>query len=606
MRVFCDVIHSTREDTIPCRERGRGQREALMEKRLLLFFAVTFLLVSLWPRLFPPPAPALPSASPLATEDPLVAPIETETNPSLAEEPEESTSAPAELEARTAAGEESVVVDTDVYRLTFSNRGAHLTSARLKTFADGLGAPYELVSEDASRHAGTYPLDVRVASAGATGEMRKALFEVRPSGPLAISGSETADLEFVWADGKGLEVSKRFRFYGATYGVDVEISVREKGQEIAKEILYGPGLGREVASGNYVGVEKGILASRGEVELFAAKDLEEAGTAVSVDAAGVASHYFAAIMLPEPGGVYGSRLSRTTIPAVSQGEKGKAQKEHQAIVASLEAPGSSAAFHLFLGPKKMELLEQLQPGLSRIIELGKWMRYPAMLLRTGLIALHDRVGNWGWAIVLLTFVINLLLVPLKHYSFVSMRKMQKLAPQIQRIKDRYKKVKQTDPKYQQMNQEIMGLYKEHGVNPVSGCLPMLLMIPFFFAFYRLLMSSIELRQAPFVLWIHDLSQFDPYFVLPILMGTTQLVIQQMTPQTTVDPVQGKVMKLMPIMFTFILAWAPAGLVLYWFSNNIVSMLQQILTNRLLGKGEDEDGQRGAKKKVAGKQAQAHG
>jgi YidC/Oxa1 family membrane protein insertase len=134
---------------------------------------------------------------------------------------------------------------------------------------------------------------------------------------------------------------------------------------------------------------------------------------------------------------------------------------------------------------------------------------------------------------------------------------------------------------------------------------MLLMIPFFFAFYRLLMSSIELRHAPFILWIHDLSQFDPYFVLPILMGVTQVAIQKMTPQTTVDPVQAKIMQFMPIMFTFILAWAPAGLVLYWFSNNLVSMVQQVVTNRWLGKGEDEGGQ-GAKAKKPAKQAQAHG
>ncbi len=577
-----------------------------MEKRLLLFFAVTFLLVSLWPRLFPPPPPPpLPSASPLADELPSTEKVEPA--PELVEGSTDP--APAEMETRSAGAEQNLVVDTDVYRLVFSNRGAHLVSARLKGYEDGHGDPYELVSEDASRHADVYPLDVSLENAAETGELRRALFEVQPPGPITISGSETAEVVFAWADGKGLEVSKRLRFHGSIYGVDVQVSVREKGQEVAKQILYGPGLGREIASGNYVGVEKGVLAARGEVELFSAKDLDEAGAAVSVDAAGVASHYFAALMLPEAGGVYGSRLSRTTIPAAAAGEDGKPQKEHQAITASLEAPGSAAAFHLFLGPKKLELLEHLQPGLSRIIELGDWMWYPAILLRTGLIALYERVGNWGWAIVLLTVVINLLLVPLKHYSFVSMRKMQKLAPQIQRIKDRYKKVKPTDPRYQQMNQEIMGLYKEHKVSPVSGCLPMLLMIPFFFAFYRLLMASIELRQAPFILWIQDLSQFDPYFVLPILMGVSQLVIQQMTPQTTVDPVQAKIMKLMPILFTFILAWAPAGLVLYWFSNNIVSMVQQVLTNRWLGRGEDEDGQRGAKaheKKKAVKQAQAHG
>ena len=580
-----------------------------MEKRLLFFFAVTFLLVSLWPRLFPPPAPPLPSASPVLAE-----PAAPEGR--LATESEELRGEPAsglveatagaeavEIPTRAAANEELVVVDTDVYRLKFSNRGARLLSARLKAFEDGAGEPYELVSEEASSYTGAYPLDLRVSSGAQTEELKKALFEVHPSGPLTISANETADVEFVWANATGLEVTKRLRFEGASYGIDIEVSVRERGREVAKEVLYGPGLGREIASGQYVGAEKGVLASRGEVALFAASDLDDEGSAVSVDAAGVASHYFAALMLPEPGGLYGSRLSKTTIPAVAQAKGGK---EHDVITAALEAPAGPALFHLYLGPKQLELLEQLRPGLSRIIELGDWMWYPAILLRTGLVALHDRVGNWGWAIVLLTVVINLFLVPLKHYSFVSMRKMQKLAPQIQRIRDRYKKVKPTDPRYQQMNTEIMGLYKEHKVNPVSGCLPMLLMIPFFFAFYRLLMSSIELRHAPFLLWIHDLSQFDPWFVLPILMGVTQIAIQKMTPQTTVDPVQAKIMQFMPVMFTFILAWAPAGLVLYWFSNNLVSMLQQVVTNRWLGKGEDEGGQQGAKAKKAAKQAQAHG
>ncbi len=511
-----------------------------------------------------------------------------------------------EAGAKSAASEERVVVDTDVYQLTFVNRGARLVSARLKEHDDDNGEPYELVSEVASEHTGSYPLDLRVPNAAQTDELRRALFEVERSGPLAISGSETTEIAFAWADGRGLEVTKRLRFHGASYGIDVDVSVRERGQEIPKEILYGPGLGPEVAKSQYVGVEKGVLASRGEVALFAAGDLEDAGTGVSVDAAGVASHYFVALMLPEPGGLYGSRLSRTTLPAVANGEEGKSRKEHDVITAALEAPGSPASFHLFLGPKKLDLLEQLRPGLSRIIEFGDWMRYPALLLRTGLVRLYELVGNWGWAIVLLTLVINLLLVPLKHYSFVSMRKMQKLAPQIQRIRERYKKVKPTDPRYQQMNQEIMTLYKEHKVSPVSGCLPMLLMIPFFFAFYRLLMSSIELRHAPFLLWIQDLSQFDPYFVLPILMGVSQIAIQRMTPATTVDPVQAKIMQFMPIMFTFILAWAPAGLVLYWFSNNLVSMVQQVVTNRWLGKGEDEGGAQGAKAKKAAKQAQAHG
>jgi YidC/Oxa1 family membrane protein insertase len=580
-----------------------------MEKRLLLFFAVTFLLVSLWPRLFPPPTPSRPAGSreEVALEAPPTAGAAVPTEEVMPAPEEIAGAAEEEPQTRSAASEERIVVETDVYRLAFENRGARLVSARLKAHKDDKGEPYELVSQVASAHTGSYPLDVRVANEVQTEELRRALFEVERTGPPAISGSETAELTFTWADGKGLEVTKRLRFDGASYGFDVDVSVRERGQERAKEILYGPGLGPEVAKSQYVGVQKGVLASRGEVALFAASDLDEAGGAVSVEVAGVTSHYFAALMLPESGGLYGSRLSKTTIPGIADAEDKEARKDHDVITAALEAPASPASFHLFLGPKKLELLDQLRPGLSRIIEFGSWMRYPALLLRTGLVRLHDLVGNWGWAIVLLTVVINLLLVPLKHFSFVSMRRMQKLAPQIQRIRERYKKVKPTDPRYQQMNQEIMTLYKEHKVSPVSGCLPMLLMIPFFFAFYRLLMSSIELRHAPFLLWIQDLSQFDPYFVLPILMGGSQIAIQKMTPQTTVDPVQAKIMQFMPIMFTFILAWAPAGLVLYWFSNNLVSMVQQVVTNRWLGSAEDgEGGPKGAKAKKAAKQVQAHG
>lgn len=219
------------------------------------------------------------------------------------------------------------------------------------------------------------------------------------------------------------------------------------------------------------------------------------------------------------------------------------------------------------------------------------MRHLALPLRSALMWIHGFVGNYGWSIVLLTVLINVALIPLKHHSYVSMRKMQKLAPQIKKINERFKKLKPTDPKQQDKNREVMQLYKENNVSPMSGCLPMLLMIPFFFAFYRLLMVSIELRHAPFMLWIQDLSTFDPFFVLPIAMGVTQIAVQKMSPQTSADPVQQKIMMMMPIMFVFILAWAPAGLVLYWFVNNLVSIGQQTLTNRVLEKKTSEEEQK---------------
>jgi YidC/Oxa1 family membrane protein insertase len=567
-----------------------------MEKRLLLFFAVTFLIVSLWWRIFPPPSVAPESVRRPPVDEPVGAPDvppAAEAEPPEIEEPEQEPGKPGrprkEEEAslsKAAAAEERVVIETEVSRFELSNRGGRLLSARLLGYRDDRGEPYELVDRSAIEHSGNHPLDVELPSAAQTAEVKKALFTVERSGPASISGGESTEVLFSWADGKGLEVTKRLRFESARYGFDVDVSVKEHGRELAKGVIYGPGIGNEVKTSQYVGVEKGVVVSRGEVALFAAADLEEAGTGVSVTAAGVSSHYFAALMLPRGDGLYGSRLSKLRVPQRAvEVNGGGSTKEHEVITAVLESPRDPARFHLFLGPKKLEALEALRPGLSRIIEFGNWMRYPALLLRSGLMWFHERVGNFGWAIVLLTGLINLALVPLKHYSFVSMRRMQKLAPQIQRIRERYKSVKATDPRAQKMNQEIMGVYKEHKVNPVSGCLPMLLMIPFFFAFYRLLMASIELRQAPFLGWIQDLSQHDPYFVLPILMGLSQIAIQKMTPQTSADPVQAKLMQFMPIVFTFILAWAPSGLVLYWFSNNLVSMGQQVATNRLLELGE---------------------
>jgi YidC/Oxa1 family membrane protein insertase len=247
-----------------------------------------------------------------------------------------------------------------------------------------------------------------------------------------------------------------------------------------------------------------------------------------------------------------------------------------------------ASLQAFVGPKEHDRLAQLAPGMERVIDYGDWMRVLALPLRSALLWINGFVGNYGWSIVLLTILINIALIPLKHHSYKSMRKMQKLAPQIKRINDRYKKLKPTDPKQQDKNREVMALYKENNVSPMSGCLPMLLMIPFFFAFYRLLMVSIELRHAPFMLWIQDLSTYDPYFVLPIAMGVTQLAVQKMTPQTSADPMQQKIMMMMPIMFVFILAWAPAGLVLYWFVNNLVSIGQQTLTNRILDETADHE------------------
>ena len=191
------------------------------------------------------------------------------------------------------------------------------------------------------------------------------------------------------------------------------------------------------------------------------------------------------------------------------------------------------------------------------------------------------VGNYGWSIVLLTVIINLVMFPLRHKSVVSMRRMQEIQPEVKAIQDRYANLKMTDPARQKMNTEMMALYKERGVNPASGCVPMLLTLPVLFAFYAMLSVAIELRGAPFIGWIKDLSVYDPLFITPVLMGITQFVQTKMTPSTA-DPTQQRVMLLMPLVFMFMFIWAPSGLVLYWTVSNLWAIGQQALTNRLIG------------------------
>jgi YidC/Oxa1 family membrane protein insertase len=196
--------------------------------------------------------------------------------------------------------------------------------------------------------------------------------------------------------------------------------------------------------------------------------------------------------------------------------------------------------------------------------------------------LHAYVPNYGWDIIILTVIINILILPFRHMSVVSMRKMQAIQPEIKAIQDRYAKYKTTDPAKQKMNQEMMALYKERGVNPAGGCIPILLTFPLIFAFYALLSTAIELRGAPFMGWIHDLSAHDPYYVTPILMGASQLWQQWTMPSAGVDPAQQKMMMFMPIMFTFMFLWAPAGLAIYWLVSNLWQIGQQYVTNSIIG------------------------
>jgi YidC/Oxa1 family membrane protein insertase len=260
----------------------------------------------------------------------------------------------------------------------------------------------------------------------------------------------------------------------------------------------------------------------------------------------------------------------------------------------------------FLGPKDYDVLHAISPDLTRAIDFGMfdWLVVP--LLRS-LKWVNGYIGNYGWSIIALTVLINLVMFPLRHKSVVSMRRMQELQPEVKAIQDRYAKLKMSDPARSKMNAELMNLYRERGVNPASGCVPMLLTFPVLLAFYSMLVVAIELRGAPFIGWIRDLSVHDPYFVTPVLMGISQFVQTKMTPSTA-DPVQQKMMLFMPVMFSAMLLWAPSGLVLYWTASNVWAIGQQVVTNRLIGRAPQHVVRPAAERKIknagGGKSSQA--
>ncbi|MFK5937601.1 MAG: membrane protein insertase YidC [Sulfurimonas sp.] len=229
-------------------------------------------------------------------------------------------------------------------------------------------------------------------------------------------------------------------------------------------------------------------------------------------------------------------------------------------------------FHGFIGPKDFKTLHNIKPILTNVIEYG-WFTFASQPMFIVLSWLHGIFGNWGWAIVGLTALIRLVLYPLTYKGMMSMQKMKDLAPKLKELKTKYKK----DP--QRLNAATMDMYKKNGANPLGGCLPMLLQIPVFYAIYRLLLNSVELQGAPWMLWVNDLSRMDPYYVLPLLMGASMFLQQRLTPTNFTDPMQEKVMKYLPVIFTFFFVTFPSGLVLYWFVNNLFSIAQQFIVNQ---------------------------
>ena len=547
-----------------------------MERRVLLAISLSFLVLFLYQSLMPPPAepPAATACGPggrgrdarlaaAAAAAPAVAPA-------------------AAVPAVTAADHErEIVVSTRHVEAVLTNRGARLLHWRLKDYRDAAGAMVDLVPAGAS----VLPLSLSTPDAAQTARLNDALFDVESAAPDRIDATSTpAVVGFVYEGADGLRVRKRFAFEPTGYGLVFTPEVAQGAAAVNPAVQWGPGLGDEIArsagsggffSGTYVYPAEGFVYRDGSVTRYAGAAAATAGPQRgSFRFFGLDDHYFVAAVVEAPGT---QQVDFAHVPLPDPGTPA-AVRQLVAFTATFDAAPASLRF--FVGPKQFEALRAVDPEFTKVINFGMFAILAVPLLGA-LQWVNGFVGNYGWSIVILTILINLVMWPLRHKSVVSMRRMQELQPQLKAIQDRYAHLKMTDPARQKMNEEVMALYKAKGVNPASGCVPMLLTLPVLFAFYSLLSQAIEIRGAPFAGWITDLSQHDPWYFTPLLMGVTMLWQQRLQPGTG-DPVQQKVLMFMPVMFTVMFLWAPSGLVIYWFVSNLWAIGQQYFTNWLIG------------------------
>ncbi|OFW02812.1 MAG: hypothetical protein A3I61_11840 [Acidobacteria bacterium RIFCSPLOWO2_02_FULL_68_18] len=548
-----------------------------MERRVLIAVVLSFLVLYGYQALFVPPAPPPRTQTPQPPGTAAPAPERATPAPAPAPAAPPAETAPVVVGER---GEREIVVETSTVTATLSNRGGKIVRWRLKGYQNPGGAPVDLVPSTRDADQPT-PFLLRVDDEELTRRLNSALYRV--SGDTAgrvDAHTNEASVVFDFEDTTGLRARKELRFDPRTYLVTFSADIRQGDRALNPTVLWGAGLGDLGAisaggsffTGNYTQPPQAIFHRDGEVTRIAAANLgEQPVNEGQFRFAGIDDHYFLATAL-NPGQ---ARLEFRPTPLPGPGETTR-----EFVALSITFPQAPQGVRFFFGPKQFDLLRSIDAELVRAINFGVfgWLAVP---LLGALQWIHGFIGNWGWAIVLLTVGINLAIFPLRHKSVVSMRKMQALQPQLKTIQDHYKDLKVTDPARQKMNTEIMNLYREKGVNPASGCVPMLLQFPVLLAFYSMLSQSIELRGAEFGLWITDLSQPDPYYVIPVLMAVTMFWQTKITPTTT-DPAQQRVMMIMPMLFTVFFLWAPSGLVIYWFVSNLWAIGQQYFTNWLIG------------------------
>ena len=563
------------------------------ELRILVASLLSMGVILLWAKFFAPKAPVRPQPNTPAVSGPATAGSAATTpnpttpgngGPAKAALPTTTTAAAAAAKtpAVSDAQERTIVVENALYSVEFSNRGAVVKSWQLKHYKDDAKPQrtLDLVHADSAEKTGGWPFslvldDPQLEKAANTG-----LYKV--SGD-ASSLTAPADVTFTWSDGH-LEVVKKFHF-DHSYVVSVETTTNYNGAHILAGLAWRGGFG-DVTVTNPAPITRvqTFYSENGKLSTVGYKKLESPehwGSAWQggKNFAGIEDNYFAVSFLPPSDALTTTLETRYWKVWDTTTVNGKEESEAVPEVASATS-AQPMNMRVFVGPKDYDLLKTLHPPMQSLVNFGM-LEFIADPLFHFLKWLHEYIPNWGWAIVALTLAINMVLFPLRISSYKSTLKMQRVAPEIKQVQEKYKKYKMNDPRKAEMNKEVMAIYSREGVNPVGGCIPQLLQFPIWFGLYRALQGTIELRHAPWFGWISDLSAKDPYYILPVLMGVTMYLSSKMTPMPTTDAQQAQMMKFMPIGMAamFMIIPYPSGLAVYILTQSVVGILQQWYLNR---------------------------
>ncbi len=551
-----------------------------MEKRIFAAVLISIGLLALWgalaPKLFPelmkkptPPKPAATATTATATTGTTAPPTATDVGRVL--NPSGRAESPSHITTPIAATAATITtIDTPNFTALFSNRGAQMVSFKLKHYTEKDGSLVELVKARESSRT-DFPFTIEAVDRGFSDRANSALYQVQERN---TAGAHVVD--YRWSDGR-VTITKTFRFTDE-YLFDFAVTATPPASPY--RVAIGPGirtLAKDEKDSQFIITGNGVIQRDDDLKVIPREKSDRTNNwPQPVQFVGVEDNYFLSVLRADKAN--GAVLRAIEIYT----DKTNHRRE---LIAALNAtPAGAVSGEVFFGPKETSTIDNYH--LERTLQYGMFGVVARVLMVT-LKWLNNWTHNWGFAIIVLTFLIKVVLYPLQHKANVSMKKMQKLAPKIQAIEARYKKSKTDAEQRQKMNAEKMKLFQQEGINPAGGCLPMVLQIPILWGFYNLLTHAIELRHAPFIWWIHDLSAKDPYYITPLLMVVTMFIQQAMTPATG-DPAQRKMFMIMPIVLGWIFKELPSGVVIYYLMQNILTIVQLWIMNKWWKDHPDED------------------